>query len=460
MEVRDPIHGSIEVNQGEQKVIDNPFFQRLRQIKQMGFSDLAFPGATHTRYIHSIGAMFLAEKAFESIFREHHFVRPGLHGHFKQLVRLAALLHDIGHAPLSHCTEFAMPNVRKLQIPAYEGLELDADRRATHEDYTIKIITDSSLTQVLRRYFPDFTPLHVAALVEQGLHSDDFFVDGGINYRTVLAQIISSELDVDRMDYLHRDSYYSGVSYGNFDYDWISSNLTFHVGEDNTAHLALDPRAIYAFNDFLISRYHMFLMVYFHHKSVIYEEMLRRYFLSPDATYAIPDDIDAYAEVDDIHLTYGLRQEAHRGSAWARRIVARDAYRIGLELHGVAEEIDMGPALTVLESAGIPRIATTSTGKLSKYAQVEDYSPVGEKRRRGAAIYVQSKSLDAFVSAGKVQRLEEYTDLFARYETQRQIGRIYVPRENLEQARELLRQMPQTAQLNLFESMTPRSTDR
>jgi len=452
MEVRDPIHGSIEVNQGEQKVIDTPLFQRLRQIKQMGFSDLAFPGATHTRYSHSIGAMYLAERAFDAIFRHHPFQRPGLHGHFRQLVRLGALLHDVGHAPLSHCTEFAMPPVAGLDIPAYRGLPQPLDRRATHEDYTIKIITDSPLTRVLERYFPPFSPAHVAALVEQSLPvGDDFFMDGGVNYRPVLAQIISSELDVDRMDYLHRDSYYAGVNYGNFDYNWLSGNLTFHVTHENAAHLALDPRAIYAFNDFLMSRYHMFLMVYFHHKSVIYEEMLRKYFQSPSASYVIPSDIEAYGEVDDYQLISYLRQEARQGSHWAMRIVNRDAWRVGLERHGQAEDIDLGPWITALKEAEIPLIATTSTGNLSKYTRV------GEKRRRGAAIYVKSRSPDAFVGESRVQTLEEYTDLFSRYETQRQISRLYVKREDLDRAREVLRAVPSTHQLSLFEPLVQRS---
>lgn len=450
MEVRDPIHGSIEVHAGEQKVIDTPLFQRLRQIKQMGFSDLAFPGATHTRYLHSIGAMHLAERAFDAIFRHHEFARPGLKGHFRQLVRLGALLHDVGHAPLSHCTEFAMPHVSALAIPCYSALPQLPDRRATHEDYTIKIITDSPLTRVLERHFTHFLPLHVAALVEQSLPiSDDFFIDRDINYRTVLAQIISSELDVDRMDYLHRDSYYAGVNYGNFDYNWLSGNLTYHVTDEQVAHLALDPRAIYAFNDFLMSRYHMFLMVYFHHKSVIYEEMLRKYFQSQHATYAIPGDIEAYVEVDDYHLVSHLRHEARQGEPWAKRIVSKDAFRVGLERHGQAEDIDLGPCIQALKEADIEQIATTSTGNLSKYSRV------GEKRRRGAAIYVKSRFPDAFVGESRVRLLEDCTDLFSRYETQRQISRIYVKRDDLEQARDVLRAVPTTHQLSLFESLSP-----
>lgn len=433
MEIRDPIHGSIRVFEDEQRVIDHPFFQRLRQIKQTGFSDLAFPGATHSRYLHSIGAMHLAEAAFDSIFGQHIFQRAGLAQAFRKLVRLAALLHDVGHAPLSHCTEFAMPSVGALHIPCLEGVETDPSRRATHEDYTIKILTDSDLTQLIRAQYPMFEPLHVAALVNPAVPcGDDFFVDDGVSFRTVLSQIISSELDVDRMDYLKRDSYFAGVSYGNYDYSWIGPRLTFHVTTSNEAHLALDPRAIYAFNDFLISRYHMFLMVYFHHKSVLYEEMLKRYFESPDASYTIPAEIDAYVDIDDYQLIHHLRAEARRGQEWAVRLTSRDTWRVGLELHGLVEDVSLEPACQRLEAEGIPYIASSSFGNLSKYIRR------GEKRRRGAAIYVREKAPSAYRPSRPVQLLEEVTDLFARYETQRQISRIYVPRELLERVRPLL----------------------
>lgn len=453
MEIRDPLHGSISVNDQERKVIDTPLFQRLRQIKQTGFADLAFPGATHSRYIHSIGAMHLAEQAFDRIFERHRFQRPHLADTFRQLVRLGALLHDIGHAPLSHCTEFAMTAVEHLQIPLYRGLANSGGRRATHEDYTIKIITDSPLTRVLEEQFSDMRPLHVAALVNQSLPvDDDFFLDDGVDYRTVLAQIISSELDVDRMDYLQRDSYYAGVSYGTYDVDWLLTHLTFHVHEGR-AHLALDPRAIYAFNDFLISRYHMFLMVYFHHKSVVYEEMLRRYFQSPDASYSIPADIEAYTDVDDAQLSQHLRQAARRGQPWARRISMHDPYRVALELHGQLDEHNLKPLQEALEAEQVPFFVSSSTGNLSKYTRV------GEKRRHGAAIYVVPRASGHVFSARGVQPLEEYTDLFSRYEQQRQLSRIYVPREHLRDARKLLEGLAREhEQLPLPLSLRPRTS--
>src|ERR1700753_2723135 len=107
MEIRDVIHGSIAINQTELPIVDSRYFQRLRQIKQLGFAEYSFPSATHNRYIHSLGAMHTASLAFDAIFRaqlKNH--KPETYARFRAVMRLAALLHDVGHGPLSHTTEF------------------------------------------------------------------------------------------------------------------------------------------------------------------------------------------------------------------------------------------------------------------------------------------------------------------------------------------------------------------
>src|SRR5207248_509825 len=103
-----------------------------------------------------------------------------------------------------------MPQVGELKIKAYSKTE---KRRANHEDYTIKIVTDSDMTNVLKENFSDLSPIHVAQLIDKNLPAqDDFFIEKGVNFRPLLSQMVSSELDVDRMDYLARDSYYCGTS--------------------------------------------------------------------------------------------------------------------------------------------------------------------------------------------------------------------------------------------------------
>ncbi len=197
MQIKDPIHGPMEVSSAETYILDSAVCQRLRQIKQLGFAEYSFPGAVHNRYIHSLGVMHLAGQAFESIFRSHSFSSLSVRARLKQCMRLAALLHDTGHGPLSHTTEEVMPSLRELNVKVYAGKRRSStpsllekeDRKATHEDYTIKFLTDSALTEILKTHFQELDPLHVACLIDKTLEApDDFFVDQGLNFRPILSQ--------------------------------------------------------------------------------------------------------------------------------------------------------------------------------------------------------------------------------------------------------------------------------
>jgi len=158
MEIRDPVHGSIPLTDAEVAVLDSPEFQRLRAVKQLGFAEFSYPGATHNRYIHSIGVCHLAGLAFDQIFQKFNFSSADAKNRLRQCFRLGAMLHDIGHGPLSHTTEEVMPMLSELKVKAYEQkmenkgqaslMNQKTDRRADHEDYTIKYITDSPLTDV------------------------------------------------------------------------------------------------------------------------------------------------------------------------------------------------------------------------------------------------------------------------------------------------------------------------
>lgn len=424
MEVRDPIYGAIGVTPSEERVVDDRFVQRLRHIKQVGFSELAFPGAVHSRYNHSIGVMHLAARAFDSALGDFSFSSPARREELRACVRLAALLHDVGHAPFSHCTEFAMPPLRTLGIVAYrEGvLQQRGERRATHEDYTVAIV-DQAMAELIGLNFA-FTSRHVAALISREVElGDDFFVDQGLDLRDLLSQIVSSELDVDRLDYLVRDSYFSGARYGMVDTHWLLSNLAAHI-HDGHVSLALDRRALYAFDDFLISRYHMFVMVYFHHKSVVYEEMLKRYFTSPSCPYQLPSDLESYLGVDDIHLWAHLRGSS---DPWAQDLVAGRHWKRVLELHGTPESVDASWALARLGQHGIDSLTASSVGKLSRY------TVFGQKRDSAPPIFVTGG-----LSGEAVTPLSEATAIFERYQDERRISRVYVAPSDQGRAKELL----------------------
>jgi len=445
-EVRDPLHGAIPVSREELAVLDHRLFQRLRSIRQLGFSDLSFPGATHNRYLHSIGAMHLAGRAFDSIFADPDAppLSDARRAQLRRLVRMAALLHDVGHAPFSHTTEFAMPAVGELAVPAYaaDRRRWNPARQATHEDYTIKIVTDSSLTASVEASC-EAPAAAVAGLIDPHLAVDPAEYDaGGVDCRPLLQQLISSELDVDRMDYLARDSLFAGVHYGVFDTGWLMNHLSAHVVGDQ-AFLALQDRAIYAFDDFLIARYHMFLMVYFHYRSVAYEEMLKRYFQAGADGWRIPSDVEDYARCDDHDFVGTLRASSN---PWARRIVERREYKMLLERHGAPDEIDLSRMLVRLADGGVPTIAAGSTGVLSKYfhrrlqsdAAAQATLPLGvPDDSPSAPIYVLERPFRGAAGV-RARTLEESTALFDRYAGQLLLSRIYVPAEDVERAGRLV----------------------
>lgn len=427
MEIRDIIHGSIQIHSLERPIIDSRYFQRLRQIKQLGFAEYSFPGATHNRFIHSLGAMETATQIFDRIFLNQPensgaLKSPPYLTRFRRVVRLAALLHDIGHGPLSHTSELAMPARGDLKIPHLSHLK-NQSRKATHEDFTLKMILDSGLTPLIEKAGKpyQFQPIHVAALIDPEIQIQDGFFEEGVDYRPILKQIITSELDADRMDYLRRDSLHTGVSYGQFDFNWIVGNLTFHINQ-NKCYLTLHHRALYAFEDFLISRYHMFLMIYFHHKNVIFDEMLAQYFESPNCEYTLPSNIEDYCNFDDFHLYAHLSKSEN---PWAQRIIQKKPYRMLVELHsgippGPQAQMEQKKLLSEIEqnlkSQNIHSLLITSISELSKYFQ----QPVDP-------IYVY---YDNHYSAPTFIPIQECTDLFHRFKEKRSITRIYISPEN------------------------------
>ena len=435
MEIRDPIHGTIELSDEEVTVLDSLAFQRLRQIKQLGLSEFSFPGATHNRYLHSIGAANIAERIFDSIFRKYKFSSEKIRARFKQTLKLAVYLHDIGHGPLSHASEEVMPKLSKLKIKAYKSLrkdisfntaDLDENRQANHEDYTIKFITDSSLTKIIKSAFPDISPINIAALIDKRLACEPgFFVDKKVDFRTILSQIVSSELDADRLDYLERDAYYCGTNYGRIELEWLLANFTYcQVGDE--MFLALSRRALYAFDDFLLARHHMNLMVYFHHKAIMYEEMLIRYLSSRDCQFKLPADIEAYIDCTDYSLYQHLKKSSNE---WARRISERRVYKVLFELHTTA--IDQGARIIrmkeTLEEHKIPVIFASSSVRLSKYHG-------GNSLEKNFPIYV----VDLYDRRAKPYPIEQTTEIFHKYDEIRCIERLYVPPEKHGAAEKLI----------------------
>ena len=410
MEIRDPVHGSISIVDEEIEILEHPFFQRLRNIKQLGFSEYVFPGATHTRYLHSIGVMHVASMVFNSLFRDQN--SPDIK-RLHETLRLGCLLHDIGHAPLSHSTESVMPMVSELKLPG--NFAVKKDRQASHEDYTIKSIVDSSFTEAFKGVTRAFgvQPDSVAELVIGETSNPEYFTVNGINYFPLLHQLVSSEMDCDRMDYLLRDSYFCGVSYGKFDLDWIIDNLKI-CQEGNEAYLGISERAISTFDDFLLSRFHMFMMVYFHYRAVCLEQMLMRYFESEKNEYRIPADIEEYLEHDDAFLFKTLKKSKN---IWAQRVVKNSIPKKVLETFGTQHINQMLELEKFLKSENIDYIKSSSTGRLSKY-----YNSSSPQQKYPMKVMRESSLAKGHKT---VKNIQEATDLFQKYSESHAVNRIH-----------------------------------
>ena len=416
--IHDPVHGTIEVTWPEIKLIDARPCQRLRFIKQLGFADLAFPGATHSRYAHSLGAMHMATRIFDKLAKTLDLA-PSDHTRLRQAVRLAILCHDLGHPPMSHVSERVMPQVQALGIDAW--LEDSQARRAHHEDYSILLLVNSELTPLVTQYFGHIgvTAEMLAALVcgRLGPLPKETFVVRGVDLLPLLSQIVSSELDADRMDYLRRDAYYCGVSYGNFDHVWLCNNLAA-VEHDDKLVLGLQHKAVWAFENFLLARYHMFLAVYYHHTPVCFDHLLGRFY---DAgAYTLPADASAYLDCDDVQLWMTLRSS---DNPWAKHLVRRRPYKLLVETHQWRQSDDGQNLRERLQAQGIDFFWVQSEALLSKYFK---------KRATIAPLLVLEPEMK------RARRIEDYTPLYQRFEDVVGLSRLYCKPEHFDRARACL----------------------
>jgi HD superfamily phosphohydrolase len=418
--IRDPVHGSIAITGAELPIVDSRVYQRLRGIKQLGFTDQAFPGATHTRYAHGIGAMDVATRMFDALFPESRGeLSQACRARFRQVLRLAVLLHDVGHPPASHASEPSMPIRAALGLDRFTPDELL--EQASHEDYTRAILVMSELRPLVDAALAPFGSVaeDVAHLVtgrypERG----SVFVEQGIDYFPLLSQIVSGELDADRMDYLQRDAFYAGVSYGKFDQPWLVENLEKHI-EAGRAYLAIAHRAVFAFEDFLLSRYHMFVSVYYHYIPVGFDTMLVRFLTEAPQDFKLAADMEGYISMDDVALWSALRGSSNR---WAQRIANRQGYKRILEVNADSGLADFEAIVQALEAEKLDMFTSRDRGVLSKYYGKATTIP----------IYVRNNALRQSV------RVEEYSRIYERYSNATQLHRVYVHPDQAQRARSIM----------------------
>jgi HD superfamily phosphohydrolase len=250
IEIRDPIHGFIEINGEEAGIISSPVFQRLRRIRQLAFANLVYPGALHTRFDHSLGVFHLANRMAGD---------ANLNSDQKILVRLAALLHDLGHGPFSHVSEQA------LEIFA-DHKELERRLGGKKLEKIHEIVTQDILDQdaTLKRILGAMRLDDIKQLLTQGYEDP------------VLKAIISGPLDADKQDYLLRDSYFCGVKYGVFDIDRLQRILKFENGSQGEMTLMVAPNGVHTLEQFVMAKYFLTAQVYAHRVRRITDQMIIR----------------------------------------------------------------------------------------------------------------------------------------------------------------------------------------
>jgi uncharacterized protein len=273
----DPIHHFIELDDGEVELINARPLQRLRRLRQLGLAYLAFPAAEHSRFGHALGALAVGDRVLDSLRRHdpEYFESTADFNEQRRLLRASLVLHDVGHGPFSHACEAV------LGVP--------------HESRTRAILGLPEIAQALERI--GVVPADVLALITG---------DAATRYPVLRELVSGPNLDADRMDYLLRDGYFTGVVSGRYDADQLIGSLrTFEVAGDRV--LGVDGRGVVALESFVLARYMMFSTVYFHHTTRQFERILhsalREVWPNPRAL----DPIEEFLEWDDFRVFDALR---------------------------------------------------------------------------------------------------------------------------------------------------------
>lgn len=356
--INDPVYGFIHIpNAFIFDLIEHPFFQRLWRISQMGLSHLVYPGAKHTRFHHALGCMYLMQKAVQTLRHK----RITISAQEEEALYIAILLHDIGHGPFSHAMEHSL----------VEGI--------SHEEISLAFM------QELNRIFPE--KLSIAIEIFQKKYPKAF-----------MNQLVSSQLDMDRLDYLKRDSFYTGVGEGNINSERIIAMLTV---KDDT--LIVEEKGIYSIEEFLVARRLMYWQVYLHKTSIGAEFLLIKvlervkelykegkhlpmtpaleFFVQNHITKELFDSkaLQLFAQLDDYDIISGLKQWQYSDdkvlSNLSYRLLNRDLLRVKLYKTPVTEKEVQSLLQKVAKQYDIPLSLAhyfVFTGEISNTAYRKD----------------------------------------------------------------------------------------
>lgn len=351
-EIRDVVYGFIKLDAQEKQIIDHPVYQRLRRIKQLGLTDMLYPGANHSRFEHSLGVMQMATEMYNCVIeksikflRKYYSMNLSDIQRWQKIIRLAALLHDIGHSPFSHAGEQLFP------------VDTTAAKQYKHEDYSIAII---------KTYFTDIIEGHRIGR-KHSLKVEDITALLGevkpdhMESTLLWKELISGQLDADRADYLLRDSLHLGVNYGIYDRNRLTRCMGVGLNDSGSPLLAIQDGGWHIAESLVIARYQMFSQVYFHrtrraydfHLSKAIKEILTKLDY-PGGCYPPVSNLDKYVTLDDWFI-FGELVKGN-GGEHGDRILQRNHYRCAFETSPIPtakEESDLADNKLKYEKQGL-----------------------------------------------------------------------------------------------------------
>jgi HD superfamily phosphohydrolase len=296
--IYDNIHGHIPLNRVESRILETLYYQRLRWIKQLGFTFYIYPGATHTRHAHALGVLHVMDRVLKALGKgvsDERLFHPKNHddeSNFHRTMRLAAMLHDIGTFPFSHSIELAYINHWRKKSQ-HGKVKLAANHETLGKHIIENTDFDGGITRILKEEGID--PKFLSQVIE------------GASQFPLANQLMHADVDADRMDYLLRDAHHSGIKLGIYDLDLLIRNLTTVTDEKGLDHLAVREQALNVVDAFLVSRFFWYSQIIQDgtgYKFDLIAAKIHEYFLENRLTYSFEELIEKVSQNPGEYFTF------------------------------------------------------------------------------------------------------------------------------------------------------------
>ncbi len=364
LDIIDPIHDFIRVFDSELKIIDTPIFQRLRRIRQLSGAHLTYPSAQHSRFEHSLGVMHIASRAGNTLHEK------GILDLYQiDDLRIAALLHDIGHGPFSHLFEEVLQQKKKI----------------THENIGYNLITKTQIGDLLSR--SGFDKKFIARLA---------FGESKFQF---MNELLSGSLSADLMDYLPRDGYFTGAEHAKIDHKRITQSLDVYKNK-----LALEKSALYSFESMMHSRYQMFKAVYFHKTVRAAEVMLLESIKLADSELGFTSlELDDYVKLTDDYVVTQLinlpeySSELKRAKKIAQSYQDRDLFKCVYERIFTSKK-NLGKVKTAQLKEDLAKKSKVDSGEIFVDSSITPSIPLNPAKKESQSIILTSRDKDKIVA--------------------------------------------------------------